>query len=94
MNWLLGALINLVDVSRGKQVGKIDSRLDDVPRGLACMVRLFGGPMRWCHIFALHIHGRQKHVVEEALGVGNTSGESAHADSAECAVAGDDDRRR
>ena len=40
-----------------------------------------------------HIHGRQQQVVEEALGVGDTSGEGVHADSAERAVASDDDRR-
>ena len=41
-----------------------------------------------------YIHGRKQHVVDKALGVGDANGGDAHADSAECAVAGDDDRRR
>ena len=40
------------------------------------------------------IHGRKQHVVEKALSVDDVNGEGAHADSAEYAVADDDDRRR
>ena len=41
-----------------------------------------------------HIHGRQQHIVEKALGDSDANGADAHADSAEHAVARDDDNRR
>ena len=34
VNWLFGAVVNLVNVARGQRVGEIDSRLGDSPRGL------------------------------------------------------------
>ena len=41
-----------------------------------------------------YIHDRKQHFVENALGVGDEKGEGGHADSAEGAVAGNDNRRR
>ena len=41
-NWLFGAVVDLVNIVRSQRVGKIDSRLSDVPPGLhGAFVRIF-----------------------------------------------------
>ena len=43
VNWLFGAVVDLVNVARDQRVDGIDSRLSHVPRA-ACMVRSSGCP--------------------------------------------------